>query len=394
MEIKEVQQELRERGIDGWLFYDFQERDKSAYKILRLSKSKIFTRRWAYMIPAMGTPLKLCHMMEASNLDHLPGKKLLYLPWQEYNEHLASMVKGKKTVAMLYSPDNSIPYLSVVDIGTADFIRKQGVNIVSSGYFVTKFESYLNSEGINSHLEALQVVNEAKDLAFQRIAARIRNGDYPREYEIQQFMIGYLIEKKMTFDIGPIVSVNEHSADPHFIPNPENSTFIKDGDLVLIDVWAKNKRENSIYADITWMGYVGDKVPSKHEKIFQICCKARDDTFSFIRKKFVKKQEVRGCDADDVARNVVKDAGYGEYFIHRTGHNIGTEVHGPGVHLDNLESMDERELIKGSCFSIEPGIYITKAKAGYRTEINVYITDEGSVNSGLERQNSIIPIMR
>ncbi len=393
MEIKKIQEELKRSNIEGWLFYDFHNRDQSAIRILGLDETKIFSRRWFYFIPAEGTPVKICHKMEPDNLDHLPGNKIIYLPWQQLNEHVKNTLSSFKRIAMQYSPNNAIPYVSIVDAGTAEYIRSLGVEIITSADLITRFESRLSTREINSHIDAYKLVSKAKDIAFKKIAARIKAGDRPKEFEIQQVMIDFMYKNQLIWDMGPIVSINGHNADPHFMPNPENSYYISKGDLVLIDVWAKKKAFGSIYADITWMGYVGEKVPAKHEDIFRVCCKARDAAVRLVKKSFVRDLEVRGCDVDDVSRKVVSDAGYGEYFIHRTGHNIGVEVHGTGVHIDNLETRDDRALIKGTCFSIEPGIYMPEKNVGYRTEIDVYINDVGDVQPSGEVQKSIIPIL-
>ena len=393
MELQKIQTALKEAGVDGWLFYDFHNRDAIAARILSMDTRRFASRRWFYYIPAEGEPQKLVHKIEPWRCDHLPGKKNVYLPWEQQHAMLKEILAGAKKVAMQYSPNNAIPYVSIVDAGTFNLVQSFGVEVVTSADLVSKFESHLTMADCDTHIEAGVVLQNVKDEAFREIARRIKAGQNPTEYEIYQFMVDIMKKGGLSFTDGPIVAVNEHAADPHFEPTFENTHPMKIGDLVLIDLWAKMDRPGSIYYDITWMGYIGQEVPEKLENIFGVIRDARDTALNLVRERFATNTPVYGWQVDDACRNVVIAAGYGEYFSHRTGHNIGEEVHGNGVHIDNLETKDERVIIPGTCFSVEPGIYMEHEKIGFRTEIDVFVTDEGNVEVFGDVQKSIIPIL-
>jgi len=294
---------------------------------------------------------------------------------------------------MQYSPANAVPYVSIVDGGTIELLRGFGLEVVSSADLVGQFEAHLSMDDWKSHQEAGVVMQRVKDQAFAEIGRRIKAGESPREIEIQRFMQEIMKEHDMFAEDGPIVAVNEHAADPHFEPTEANSLAMKKGDLVLFDLWAKKKQPSSIYYDITWMGYIGETVPDHHEAIFQIIRRGRDAALECVQAYFQRQEDLYGWQVDDVCRKVIVDAGYGEYFTHRTGHNIGEQVHGNGVHIDNLETKDERKILPGTCFSVEPGIYLLHEKRGYRTEIDVFVTDEGRVDVTGAIQEKIVPIL-
>lgn len=392
MQIEKIQEELRKMGVDGWLFYDFHGRDHIAARILELPTGHMATRRWFYYIPATGTPMKLNHKIEPNYLKHLPGEKELYLPWQELSEKLKSILKDAKSIAMQYSPNNDIPYVSIVDAGTVELIRGFGVEVVSSGNLVSLFESHLTNEEIEDHRKCAEVMLSIKDNAFKYIRTRIDEGNPATEYEVQQYMHQQFRDNGIFWDHGPIVGINEHAGDPHFEPTPENSQRIKEGDLVLIDLFARFEKEGSIYFDVTWMGFVGNDIPEKVNKLFRIAADARDAGYELVKERYSSNQEVSGAEVDDAVRKVIIDAGYGDYYWHRTGHNIATDCHGNGAHIDNLETKDDRLLIKGTIFSIEPGIYIPEEKLGFRTEIDVIIDNEGSVSVAGDIQQDLIII--
>ena len=394
MNLKAIQEALHEAGFDGWLFYDFHNRDAIAARILQMDTSRFASRRWFYYIPAKGEPQKLVHKIEPWRCDHLPGKKNVYLPWQEQHKMLKDLLGSAKKVAMQYSPNNAIPYVSIVDGGTIELIRSFGVEVVSSADLVSQFESHLSMEDWFSHVEAGKIMQMVKDEAFKEIAKRVKAGNNPTEYEIQQYMQNIMKENGMKWDDGPIVAINEHAADPHFEPTPDNSHTMNEGDLVLLDLWAKLDKPGSIYYDITWMGYIGTEVPAELEGIFQIDRKARDTALQLVKDSFASGKDLYGWEVDDACRKVILDAGYGEYFTHRTGHNIGEEVHGNGVNIDNLETKDERKIIPGTCFSIEPGIYIEHKSVGFRTEIDAFVTDDGKVKVAGAIQETIVPILK
>ena len=393
MDLLKIQSELKKYGLDGWLFYDFHNRDAIAARILKMDTKRFASRRWFYYIPSQGEPQKLVHNIEPWRCDHLPGKKNIYLPWQQQQQLLKNILANAKKIAMQYSPNNAIPYVSIVDGGTIDLIRSFGVEVVSSADLVSIFESHLSMEDYASHTKASESMQMIKDSAFKEIACRIKSGNNPTEYEIYEYMLELYKQENMIAEDGPIVAINEHAADPHFEPRKDITTKIKEGDLVLIDLWAKKNEPNSIYYDITWMGYVGVKVPEKIENIFQIIRKGRDAAFDLVAQRFAECKPVTGMEVDDACRKIIEDAGYGKYFIHRTGHNIGEEVHGNGCHIDNLETKDERVIIPGTCFSVEPGIYMPEEKLGFRTEIDVFVTDEGKVEVSGRRQEAVISIL-
>ncbi len=392
VDINRIQEAIKAQGMDGWLFYDFHNRDAIAARILKMDTKRFASRRWFYYIPAEGVPQKLVHKIEPWRCDHLPGDKNVYLPWQQQHELLKNLLGDAKNVAMQYSPNNSIPYISIVDAGTVELVRSFGVEVVSSANLVSIFESHLTPEDIESHITAGKVMQMVKDSAFKEIARRLKAGENPTEYEIHRFMLDIMAENNMLCEDGPIVAVNEHAGDPHFEPTPENSHKIKDGDLILIDLWAKKNLPGAIYYDITWMGYAGDTVPQNIEDIFQVIRQARDTAHKMVADSFANGTEIHGWEVDDACRKVVIDAGYGEYFIHRTGHNIAEEVHGNGAHIDNLETKDDRRILPGTCFSVEPGIYMPEKFLGFRTEIDVYITDEGEVKVEGAIQEKMLPI--
>jgi Xaa-Pro dipeptidase len=393
MDLHAIQQALAEAQLDGWLFYDFHSRDAIGARILGMDTSRFMSRRWYYFIPASGEPQKLVHRIEPWRCDQLPGRKHVYLPWQEQQRLLREMLGGARRIAMQYSPDNAIPSVSIVDAGTVDLIRGFGVEVVSSADLVGRFESHLSAADWISHREAAEVMQMIKDETFREIARRVRGGTPPREYEIQRFMHDLMRTNGMQWDDGPIVAVNEHAADPHFEPRETNSVQMREGDLVLLDLWAKKNVPGSIYYDITWMGYIGTEIPDAIERIFQIARTARDTALELVRSRFGSGTPVRGWEVDDACRRVIVDAGYGEHFTHRTGHNIGEDVHGNGVNIDNLETRDDRTIIRGSCFSIEPGIYLPDERMGFRTEIDVFVTDDGTVEVAGAVQERLVPIL-
>ncbi|NIM99527.1 MAG: M24 family metallopeptidase, partial [candidate division Zixibacteria bacterium] len=391
MNLQAIQQALREQKVDGWLFYDFRNRDPIAYRILDLEFGKLTSRRWYYFIPAEGEPVKLVHGVEKTKLDKLPGKRIVYSPWKQMHRELENILGNHARIVMNYSPLNNIPYVSIVDGGTVELIKSMGYEVVTSADLVQQFEAVIDEDGYQSHVAAGEKVQRIKDEAFAEIGKAINEDRDVTEYDIQQFIVRRFEEEGLTNDgEHPIVGVNEHPADPHFEVTPENTYVIRKGDTVLIDLWARVNRPGTIYFDITWSGYVGENPPAKYVEIFTVVCNARDAAKRFVEDKFRRGETCYGWEVDDACRNVVKAAGYGDYFVHRTGHSIGTEVHGNGVNMDNLETKDERKLVPGICFSIEPGIYFEDEMAA-RSEIDVYITLEGKVVvSGREQQELVL----
>jgi len=392
MNIEKIQQVLREKNIDGWLFYDFHNRDMIAYHILGLPTGKISSRRWFYFIPALGEPRKLAHKVEPDKLDSLPGEKTMYLAWKELHSSLKSILGNAKKIAMQYSPLQHIPLVSIVDGGLIDLLRSFGHEIVTSADLVQLFEAAIDEKGYTLHKKAAQFVVDVKNQAFEEIRKAMADKKELTEYTLARFIEEKFKENKMTNNEEiPIVGIDDHPANPHFEPTPDNTYVFKPGSKVLIDLWAKMDEPGGIFADITWCGFIGNKLPEKYVEIFDTVMRARDRAVEFIQEKFKSGQSCFGWEVDVACRKVIEDTGYGKFFMHRTGHSIGEEVHGNGVNIDNLETKDEREIIPGNCFSIEPGIYLEGEMAA-RSEINVFITHQGEVEVTTEKQTGLIKI--
>lgn len=392
IDLPRIQQAIQDRNLDGWLFYDFHNRDPIAYRVLGLDFGKFTSRRWFYYIPASGEPIKLAHRVEPAKLNALPGEPRFYLAWTELHKAIKEILgKPGQRIAMQYSPLNHIPYVSMVDGGTVEMLKTFGYEIVSSADLVQIFEAVIDEAGYASHCRASEKVYQIKDDAFFEIENALKAGKKITEYEVQQFIVRRFEEEGMTCDgEAPIVGVNAHPANPHFEPTLENASIIKPGDTILIDLWARFKEPGSIWADITWCGFAGANPPDEYVKIFEIARDGRKAGLEFIRNAFSQNKPCYGWQVDDAVRHVIRDHGYGDYFIHRTGHSIGREVHGNGVHIDNLETKEERELIPGICFSIEPGIYL-EGRMAVRTEIDVFITlDKEVVVAGPEQEEIIL----
>jgi Xaa-Pro aminopeptidase len=339
---------------------------------------KFTSRRWFYLVPALGDPVRLVSRVEPSRLDDLPGEKRLYLSWGDLQASLTALVKGLR-IAMQWSPDDAIPYVSTVDGGMIDLVRSAGATVVSSADLVQVFEAVIDESGYQSHLDAGRRVHSIKDEAFALIHEALESGRDVNEFDVQQFIVRRFDEAGMTCHREwPIVGVNDHPADPHFEPTPQNARVIRRGDTILIDLWACDKAPGSIWHDITWCGYAGTTPPAKYLEIFNVVRDARDAAVAFAQARFASGQGCAGWEVDDACRAVVKAAGYGEFFIHRTGHSIGTAVHGNGVNIDNLETRDLRRLVPGICFSVEPGIYLPGQMA-VRSEVDVFVRHDGVV---------------
>lgn len=372
LDIQAIQEALRQQKIDGWLFYDILHRDPIAYRVLSLDHA-LAKRRWFYLIPAKGAPRKLVHRIEASTLDSLPGEKMEYAAAEELEKNLKKLVGSAKKVAMQYSPRNSIPYISLVDAGTIELIRAQGCKVVTSADLVQQFEAAWTPEQLESHRSAGRKIDRITAAAFAHAARQVDSAAPFTEFDLQEWFVGQFRAEGLTTDSPPIVAVGPHSGNPHYEPTKENSSPIQKGDLLLLDVWAKTPSPNSVYYDITWVGYLGAKVPRKYAKIFNVVRAARDAAVKFVQDRVAAGREMEGWEVDRAARDVIRKAGYAKYFVHRTGHNIGQEVHGAGANMDSLETRDTRHIIPRTCFSIEPGIYLPEF--GIRSEVNVYVGD-------------------
>jgi Xaa-Pro dipeptidase len=390
-DLKKIQSALKEFRLDGWLFFDFHASNMLARRILDFHPRALNTRRWFYMVPAEGEPIKLVHRIESAALDHLPGGKRVYLKWQELDMGIQALVKGKKRIAMEYSPQNAIPYVSKVDGGTIDLVRSTGVEVVSSGDLIQVFEATLTAEQWQTHIEAEKLTTEAFEICWKMIAEGVRAKKPYTETQVQQAILDHFEKHDLVPDHPPIVGVGPHSGDPHFEPLPEKDTPVARGDFVLIDLWARQNKDGAVFSDITKVGFVGDVVPEKFEKIFQIVATARDAAIDLVRERFGAKQPLYGWEVDNAARGVIEEAGYGDYFVHRTGHSIGEDLHGNGTHMDNLETHDDRLVLPNTLFSVEPGIYTDEF--GIRSEVNVFVDGDGQVHVTGGAQDKVLAIL-
>jgi Xaa-Pro dipeptidase len=395
--VAEIQGALRDANLDGWLFYDFRHSDLLAYRILKLDENTFASRRWFYYVPASGEPVKIVQSIEQGKLDSLPGRKLVFGGWQELHAQLKDALgtiakEWKSRIAMQYSPMNDIPYISRVDAGTIELIRSFGVEPVTSAELVQRFDAVFSPAQHQMHVEASDKMHRIIQEAFAEIGRRIRANEPTTEWDIAQFMLRRYSEEKMQQEL-MIVAVNANTTDPHYMPTKEKNSPIRRGDFVLIDTVTKVNKPEAVVADQTWTGYVGETVPGKYSRIFNIVWEARDSAVDFLRKNIRAGKPIRGAEVDDVSRGVITRAGFGEQFTHRTGHSIGEETHGNGVNIDNFETRDSRRIIPGVCFSIEPGIYF-EGKFGVRSEINVYVSDKDIEVTGQPIQTEIIPILK
>lgn len=388
-DLSAVQAALCESHFDGWLLYDFRGSNVLARRVLDLEGQPIGSRRWLYFIPADGSPQKLVHRIETGPLDHLPGEKTIYLRWQELEAGIKSLVSGRKTVAMEYSPRNANPYVSRVEAGTIELVKSFGVDVVSSGDLVQRFEALWDDEQWVMHQAAGVHTDSAYAVAWKFIADEIRRAGSVTELAVQQRIMQHFDEHDLTTYSPPIVAVNAHSGDPHY---ETGTAEIRTGDFVLIDLWAKQKKPRAVYSDLTRVGYVGESVPEKYRKIFDIVAKARDTAIEFVKQAFAENRPLPGWQVDDACRAVIEQAGFGPQFVHRTGHSIGQEVHGNGANIDNLETHEERLILPGACFSIEPGIYLPEF--GVRCEVDVFVDRQKKVHvTAGEPQREVVAIL-
>jgi Xaa-Pro aminopeptidase len=385
MNIKEIQSALQEEHLDGWLFFDHHQRDPLAYRILKLSPQQVATRRWYYFIPAHGDPKGLVHAIEPSILAGLPGDVRKYSSWTAQVDGLRHLLSGCRKIAMQYSPNCSIPYVSLVDGGTIELVRGAGVEVATSANLVQLFEARWTAEQLEMHLEAGIRVDRVRAEAFQMIAAALAAGQSITEWDVNRFIRNSFEKSGLVTDHGPIVAVNANMSNPHYEPQPEGSCRIRSGDAILIDMWAKLDQSSAVFYDITWTGYCGASPPSVLQNVFEVVRDARDRAIHRVQAAIPRGDVIHGFEVDDAARAYIKDRGFGDYFVHRTGHSIGEEVHGTGANMDNLETHDERRIIAGTCFSIEPGIYLPEF--GIRSEVNVYVgTTEARVTGEVQQK--------
>jgi Xaa-Pro dipeptidase len=383
-QLQQIQSDLRAAKLDGWLFYDFRGRDPIAHRILALPNA-MRTRRWFYFVPAKGTPKKLVHKIETESLITLPGDTMQYAGQDELRKNLKKILGRAKKIAMQYSPKNAIPYVAMVDAGTIELVKSCGVKILTSADLVQKYEACWTPEQLQSHLEAGKAIDRIVSGAFALAVQGVREKKPLTEVGLQKWILQEFGKAGLATDENPDVAVNAHASDPHYAPSDDRPTEIKQGDLLLLDVWGKIKAEGSVYYDVAWVGYLGAKVPEKYSKVFRVILEARDKAVSLIQSSIATGKPLQGWQVDKAARTVIEKAGYGKYFIHRTGHSLGQMVHGNGVNMDGLETHDSRHLIPGTCNSIEPGIYLPEF--GMRSEVNVYIAaGEARVTGAVQKE--------
>ena len=389
IDVARIQASLTREGIGAWLLYDFRGINPIAQEVLRIHPGNILTRRWFYKIPARGEPVGLHHVIEPDAVSHLPGRKIAYGNRNVLREELSSLLSGFDTVAMEYSPNAALPTLSMVDRGTIELVESLGSRVVPSANLVQDFLAVLSEDQYGSHLRAVDRLMTTKDKVFARVADKLRAGEQVDEFQIQQFILERFRSHRLVSDHDPIVAVNAHAGQPHYEPTEQRHSAIKEGDLLLIDLWAREP--GGVFADITWTGFVGETVPDKFARVFDIVRRARDAAIAVISDAYAAGRTITGADADRAARGVITEAGYGERFIHRTGPSITSALPGPGANLDDLETEDVRPLVPGLLFSVEPGIYLDDF--GIRSEVNVFITPEGPRVTTQPLQAEILPLL-
>lgn len=390
MHLEEIQKALHDENLDGWLFFDHHERDPLAYRVLGLKLGRTVTRRWYYLIPAHGEPRGIVHAIESGVLNGLPGDIQIYSSWLTQTEGLKRLLAGCRRVAMEYSPNCAIPYISLVDAGTVELVRGVGVEVVTSANLIQLFESRWSAEQFEMHMEAGRRVDQVRAAAFEKIGSTLRFGGSITEWEVNRFVRDGFEKAGLVTDHGPIVAVNANMSDPHYEPAPDHSEPIRAGDSVLIDMWAKLDRPHAVFYDITWTGYCGNTPPSALQNVFEVVRDARNRAIDRVQNAVSRKQTLHGFEVDDAARGYIGEKGFGDYFVHRTGHSIGEEVHGTGANMDNLETHDERRIIQGTCFSIEPGVYLPEF--GIRSEVNMYVGEDSARVTG-EIQDRLVAIV-
>jgi Xaa-Pro aminopeptidase len=391
LDIAAVQAALAEDGLDGWLLYDFHGSNPIARSLAGLNGGgKMTTRRWYYLVPRLGSPRALVHAIEPNTLDTLPGDKTLYAGREALAQGLDHLVEGLGRVAMEYSPENAIPYLARVDAGTVESVRKRGIEVVSSGDLVQRFVALWDAAGLESHLAASAALYRVKDRAFAAIRERLAARTPTSEYEIQQLMGGWFKEEGLLSDALPVVASMENAGNPHYQPSATASRRIGTNELVLLDLWGKLATAGAVYADITWVGFTGPQVPDEFARAFDAIARARDAAVDLVKRSARDGADLRGWQVDRAAREVLQASGFGPHVLHRTGHSLGTDVHGNGVHMDDYETHDTRRLLEGTGFTIEPGLYFPHF--GVRTEVNMYV-GHGEARVSGPSQAAIVPLV-
>lgn len=392
IDLPAVQDALKADGLDGWLLYDFRGLNPIAADVTAVNKrgGHLATRRWYYLIPAAGEPRALVHAIERNSLSHLPGTSDQYAGRTELEAGLGRLLAGMRRLAMEYSPNCAIPYVSRVDAGTVELVRQFGVEVVSSGDLVQRFSAVWGDAAIETHREASRKLYRVKDAAFEAVARRLRDRVPTSEYDIQQLMVGWFQNEGLIADSDPIVAATENAGNPHYQPTAAAHRAIHAGDLVLLDLWGKLSAPGAVFADITWVGYTGGRVPERYAEAFGAIRDARDAAVRLVQDSCHGGRELRGWEVDRAAAGVLRERGYDRYILHRTGHSLGETVHGNGVNMDDYETHDDRRLLAGTGFTIEPGVYFDDF--GVRTEINMVVT-EGDASVTGPRQTEILALV-
>ncbi|MGO9240889.1 MAG: M24 family metallopeptidase [Bryobacteraceae bacterium] len=388
--IEEIQAALRAEGLGGWLFFDHHRRDPLSYRVLHFEPAQSVTRRWYYLVPASGAPRKLLHRIESHVLDPLPGEATLYSGWRDQERQLALLVEDCRRVAMQYSPRCGVPYVSLVDAGTVELVRACGVEVVTSANLIQLFEAVWTPPQYESHKRAAALVDQIRGAAFARVAEALRAGARITEYDVQQFIRERFAQAGLIADHGPIVAVNANASNPHYEPERECHAEIHSGDLLLIDLWAKLDQPDAVYYDITWTAYCGATPPEEMVNVFESVAGARDAAVRCVTNAAADGVPLAGFQVDDACREYLRERGFDEFFFHRTGHSIGTEVHGTGANMDNYETHDQRRIVPGTCFSVEPGVYLPDF--GIRSEVDVYRAESSADVTG-EIQTELLRLL-
>ncbi len=391
--LSRIQDQLAREGLDGWLLYDAHGINPVAQRVVGLPADRVLTRRWACFVPRQGSPRWLVHAIEHDQFEGIASQVRTYVSWQEWREGLRALLGSARRVAMEYAPGGTLPAISRVDAGTVELVRSLGVEVLSSADLIQVAEAAWSPEQLAAHRRAARALMAIKDMAFALVGERLRNGHPPTEVEVQQFILDQMREHDLVTAHPPIVAVGSHTANPHFVPTPENTRPIRPHHLVLIDLWAREQGEHGVYADITWVAYTAPEVPDRVVYIFEVVKQARDAALAFIRDRLAQGAPIYGYEVDEVARTVIREAGYAHAFVHRTGHSLGREVHGNGVNMDNLETQDRRQLLPGLGFTVEPGIYLPEEGLGIRLEVDAYVDGNTLEITTLPLQEEIVVLM-
>ncbi len=390
--IPEIQKRVAEEGLDGWLLYDHHGSNRFVRDLLHIPPETLLSRRFFYWIPVVGAPIKILHRIEGESIEEIPGDKQLYLSWEELQRVVAKTLQEAKKIAMEYSPRNANPYVSMVDAGTVEWIRGLGIEVVSSAELLQSFTSLLNEKQIESHLVAAKILEKTVVSTWEWISAGLKKEKSLTEYDVQQFILDAFASAGCITEGVPICAVNEHSALPHYCPSSKNSKTIKKGDFILLDLWCRQNLPHTVFADITRVGFAGKAPSQKHQEVFSIVRVAQKAATELVKSRFMENLPLMGSEVDDACRNVINKAGYGEFFTHRTGHSIDTSLHGCGAHLDNFETKDQRKILPGTVFSVEPGIYLP-GEFGVRLEYDILVKPDSSVHVTGGSQESILNLL-